>query len=424
MEISDDELKKINETQRKKILQYVAEKYGKPEEFSSPYWYMLKNGKRQISDNVLKILLKYLSYDEYVKLLSSEPIYPIVPDSLTNAIIYIDTFVNGVAKILEKYPELETYLSTKIMQLIKENERKISVTEEHLKKFEMIMKAKGRSERTIKNQLNYLRRMFKELYWELSKEKIIEYMNRVMEESPFVAKHTANALKPFIKEVLQDKQLYDSFKTPKIQYGAKVPVKLEEIKEVAKNIEHIPSKAYFVLLAESGLRPGELLAASVDNIDLKERIVWVNKETQTKRAYFSFFSPKTAEFLEKVYLPLRKEFIELNINNIMKLAKANEDQDIEIEKWKKKLFPYRDDVLRNQIYEAMDRALGRRFELYALRRHFATYMQLKKVPPLAINILQGRVGPNEFRILKENYTVFTIEDLRKLYDEAGLVVLE
>jgi len=44
MEISDDELKKINETQRKKILQYV-EKYGKPEEFSSPYWYMLKMEK-------------------------------------------------------------------------------------------------------------------------------------------------------------------------------------------------------------------------------------------------------------------------------------------------------------------------------------------------------------------------------------------
>jgi len=35
MKISDDELKKINGTQRKKILQYVAEKYGKPEEFSS-----------------------------------------------------------------------------------------------------------------------------------------------------------------------------------------------------------------------------------------------------------------------------------------------------------------------------------------------------------------------------------------------------
>ncbi|BBG27280.1 site-specific integrase [Sulfuracidifex tepidarius] len=424
MEISDDELKRINETQKRKILQYIAEKHGKPEEFSSPYWYMLKNGKRQISDNVLKILLKYLSYDEYVKLISSEPIYPVIPDSLTNAIIYIDTFVNGVSKILEKYPELETYLSTKVMQLFKERERKVAVTEEHLKKFEMIMKAKGRKETTIRTEINYLRRMFKELNWELSREKIIEYMNRVMEESPFIAKHTANALKPFIKEVLQDKQLYDSFKTPKVQFREKVPVKLEEIRKVVKILDHIPSKAYFVLLAETGLRPGELLTATVDNLDIKERIIWVNKETQTKRAYFSFFSKKTAEFLEKVYLPAREEFIEANNNNIMKLAKANEDQKIDIEKWKKKLFPYRDDVLRYKIYEAMDKALGRRFELYALRRHFATYMQLKKVPPLAINILQGRVGPNEFRILKENYTVFTIEDLRKLYDEAGLIVLE
>ena len=108
----------------------------------------------------------------------------------------------------------------------------------------------------------------------------------------------------------------------------------------------------------------------------------------------------------------------------MKLAKANEDQGIDIEKWKKKLFPYRDDVLRNKIYEIMDKALGKRFELYALRRHFATFMQLKKVPPLAINILHGRVEPNEFRILKENYMVFTIEDLRKFYDETGLVILE
>ncbi|QXJ32376.1 hypothetical protein [Saccharolobus shibatae] len=90
----------------------------------------------------------------------------------------------------------------------------------------MIMKAKGRKETTIRNQINYLRRMFKELNWELSREKIIEYMNRVMEESPFIAKHTANALKPFIKEVLQDKQLYDSFKTPKVSYGEKNPLYL------------------------------------------------------------------------------------------------------------------------------------------------------------------------------------------------------
>ncbi|MDT7906321.1 MAG: hypothetical protein RQ863_06955 [Sulfolobales archaeon] len=130
------------------------------------------------------------------------------------------------------------------------------MTEEHLKKFEMTMKAKGRSERVLKDQLHYLRRMFKELNWELSREKIIEYMNRVMEESPFVAKHTANALKPFIKEVLQDKQLYDSFKTPKVQFREKVPIKLEEIKAVAKALEHNPLKAYFVLLTESGLRPG------------------------------------------------------------------------------------------------------------------------------------------------------------------------
>jgi hypothetical protein len=49
--------------------------------------------------------------------------------------------------------------------------------------------------------------------------------------------------------VLQDKQLYDSFKTPKVQFREKVPIKLEEIKAVAKALEHIPLKAYFVLFS-------------------------------------------------------------------------------------------------------------------------------------------------------------------------------
>jgi hypothetical protein len=54
-------LKKINGTQRKKILQYVAEKYGKPEEFSSP----LVNGLAILLGVIMLLAALYLHNYHY-----------------------------------------------------------------------------------------------------------------------------------------------------------------------------------------------------------------------------------------------------------------------------------------------------------------------------------------------------------------------
>jgi intergrase/recombinase len=88
------------------------------------------------------------------------------------------------------------------------------------------------------------------------------------------------------------------------------------------------------------------------------------------------------------------------------------------------LFPFKDSALRAAIYDAMDRALGRRFRLYDLRAFFASYMSLKGVPGQIIDLLQGRVPPREFQVLARHYLAVSVRELRDIYDRAGLIVLD
>jgi integrase len=271
--------------------------------------------------------------------------------------------------------------------------------------------------KTRSERIRYLRRALDDLGWELSADRLQEYIVELSEDSPHVAQHIAKALKLFIKHVIKDPNLYQAFKTPKVDYGLTAePLTLDIIRSVAKAIEWPPAKAYFALLAETGLRPGEVLNAKIQDLDLSERILKVMKLGNSKRSYIAFYSVKLRDYLRDVYLPYREEFIrdmEVRARNLLR----------DVSEWKTLLFPFKDSALRASIYEAMDRALGRRFRLYDLRAFYATYMSLKGIPGQVIDLLQGRVPPKEFQILTRHYLAFNIKGLRDMYDRAGLEVL-
>jgi hypothetical protein len=138
----------------------------------------------------------------------------------------------------------------------------------------------------------------------------------------------------------------------------------------------------------------------------------------TKRSYMAFYSVKLRDYLRDVYLPYRDEFIELREASIRNLLKEG------VGEWKSLLFPFKDSALRATIYDAMDKALGRRFRLYDLRAFFASYLSLKGVPGQIIDLLQGRVPPREFQVLARHYLAVNIRELRDVYDRAGLIVLD
>jgi integrase len=423
------DFKSLGDEVRFKIFDYLWGKgVGSSELGIDPtYANKIKNRRARVSDALLERMLRMLSVDEFAMLVGSSTAQQMLqqptirePQSLGEAAIALEQHVRALELVLERYPQLSNIAYQKLVELLKSRVRgySVTVTREHIEAFEKLLKSKAPKTRV--ERLRYLRRALEDLGWELSAERLQEYIAELSEESPSVAQHTAKALKLFIKHVLRDPNLYNAFKTPKVEYGLTAePLTLEEVRAVARAIDWPPAKAYFALLAETGLRPGEVLNARVQDLDLNERMLKIMKANNTtKRSYIAFFSVKLRDYLREEYLPYRDEFIEVREASVRNLLKEG------VGEWRNLLFPFKDSALRAAIYDAMDRALGRRFRLYDLRAFFASYMSLKGVPGQIIDLLQGRVPPREYEILVRHYLVVNIRELRDVYDRAGLTVID
>ncbi len=422
------DFKSISDEVRFRIFDYLWGKgVGSSELGIDPtYANKIKNRKARVSDALLERMLRMLSVDEFAMLVGSTTTQQTLqqltvrePRSLGEAALALDQYVRGLELVLEKYPQLSNVAYQRLMELLKAKVRgySVAVIREHVEAFGKLLKSKAPKTRV--ERLRYLKRALEDLGWELSAERLQEYIAELSEESPHVAQHTAKALKLFIKHVLRDPNLYNAFKTPRVEYGlAAEPLTLEEVRAVARAIEWPPAKAYFALLAETGLRPGEVLNARVQDLDLNERMLKVMKAgNTTKRSYIAFFSEKLRDYLREEYLPYRDDFVES-----VEPWVRNVRRDY-VSEWRNLLFPFKDSALRAAIYDAMDRALGRRFRLYDLRAFYASYMSLKGVPGQIIDLLQGRVPPREFQVLTRHYLAVNIRELRDVYDRAGLSVL-
>jgi len=85
------------------------------------------------------------------------------------------------------------------------------------------------------------------------------------------------------------------------------------------------------------------LGLRLDQVDLEHRVIHIMKDSGTKRVYITFLHESTVKYLKEVYLPYREEFIRKYEGSLRKLAEANPTQGINIEDWKAKLFPFRED---------------------------------------------------------------------------------
>lgn len=417
-------MKSISSEVRYAIFDYLWNKGVRSRElgYSPTILNKVKNRRLPVSTPMLAKMLRYLSLEEFAKLVAGERPEPkpslSEPRDLSEAVLQVKSMVKALGEVVKRFPQLSSLIYQEVMDLVKTSLKgySIQVTEDHVAKFEKLLK--DRSPKTTKNHLNYLRRALRDLNYELSADRLQEYILELRENSVNVARHASKALKLFIKLVLKDSNLYQAFKVVKVEASVKDVPSLEEVKAVARTIEWPPAKAYYCLLAETGLRPGEVLNARLSDLNLDERVLRIGKVTNTKRSYQAFFSERLKEYLAEVYLPYRDAFVkryEVNVRNLLREA---------TEGWRELLFPFKDSTLRASIYDAMDKALGRRFRLYDLRAFFASYMSLRGVPGQVIDILQGRVPPREFRVLTQHYLAFSLEDLRRIYDQAELRVLD
>ncbi len=86
-----------------------------------------------------------------------------------------------------------------------------------------------------------------------------------------------------------------------------------------------------------------------------------------------------------------------------------------IDRLRNRFLPFDQGRLRREIKEAARQVLNRDFELYELRKFFATWMISRGVPESIVNTLQGRAPPSEYRVLIEHYWSPRHEELRNWY---------
>ena len=369
----------------------------------------------RVSDNVLRKLLFYLSDNEFEALVGDVELEAL--GIARNGVVNYGIVIK-ILNLAKEDPYLKSLLIKWASEnLLQEIPHIVRVTEKHVKRFEKILSTK--SKKTKEDRLRYLKRALESLNWELTPEKLEDYILELQEESSNVAQHIAKALKLFIRTVLKDPKLYQAFKVPRSEERIVAePIELEHVVKVAREIKHLGAKIFFILLAETGLRPGEIIRLSISDVDLVKRRIVIAKISETKRSYISFLHKQTAELIKKEYMPFREKFIDRMSSALRNLGYS----EVDIAKWKSQLLPFKEYELRQEIYKAMDKALGRRFRLYDLRAFFSMYMVKQGVSPLIINILQGRTSPREFKILQQRYLPFTEEDLRKIYEEKAPII--
>jgi integrase len=294
------------------------------------------------------------------------------------------------------------------------------VTEKDIEDFIKAKRLKGLSDKTIRDEVRYIREALAELDWNLTPDNLREYLAGLAEDGEeYVLKHTTYSLKSFLKTVLKPRDpglfalLYNSFTVVKPRSHNKVkPPTIDQLRRIWQSLPTIESKFYFALLAETGFRPGEPFLLGIDDLDLEHGMLRVGKVTATKRAFIAFLRPEFLEWAKREYLPRRESFVK---SFIERMSQDYLGVGVNTETWAKRLIPYDQGRLRREIKETARQVLSREFELYELRKFFATHMISQGVPESIVNTLQGRAPPSEFRVLIEHYWSPRHEELRSWY---------
>jgi integrase len=239
-------------------------------------------------------------------------------------------------------------------------------------------------------QRGYSKRSIRDYLYELNLlrgKDVKEHLNKA--GSIAVYNSHLKALKAFYKS--HGYEVNIPFK--RLPFVPKIIPNAEELRRFYGEIEDERVKAVFLLLATSGLRVGEVLGLTDENVNLERRMIIPNNHTGiSKRSWVSFFN-------EESY-------------GVIKLAKERIRHG-------KHFIPINSSYLKEVWSRARSKS-GVRLKMKDLRVVFAVLMSEKGVSPTYIDVLCGRMPQS---ILARHYTDYSPERLKRIYDQAGLKVL-
>ena len=242
----------------------------------------------------------------------------------------------------------------------------------------------------------------------------MRYAKRLVEH---LDNHPLTATKQDVRHFLQQTDDWNCIKTVRVIYGrffdtdiadeftlenpAPTPTKApnkEELRAVYHELGTGREQVAFLLMATSGLRRTEVLDLTPQNFDLENRAIYPQQSdgSATKRQWMSFYSPDTERKLHAEY-----DFDQMDADD--------------------PLFSRHPGTYSHNYRRASDRAETMNITPQTLRVWFCHQMGELGVADRYIDALCGRASRS---VLAKHYTDFTPANLQRIYEEAGISVLE
>jgi len=270
-------------------------------------------------------------------------------------------------------------------------------TEDLVQAFKVFLEVDLRkSKRTIVDKVQQIRKFMawlRKSVYEVSREDIRQYL-RDRKPSDYTRK--LKTLKLFFRDFLRMPQTVDTFKFKGEPFKPKRIFQKEQLQRFYECLETPKEKALFLIYATSGLRYNEVISLEPENIDFKTRMITPNgHEGETKKSWLSFYN----EEAERV----------LNEYSASKKPSRSE-----------RIFPM-PRVEEKQLWKSAKEKTSLNITPQRLREWFCCEMAMLGVSDRYIDAFCGRTPKT---ILARNYTDYSPEKLKLIYEKANLKVFD
>ena len=271
--------------------------------------------------------------------------------------------------------------------------------EDLIKKFrEFLLIDLRRNPKTAYEHVYYVRKFLSRLNKPLNMinaEDVREYLRTLNGSSSSVYKNTLGALKLFLRDFLGKPQAVQSFKFPRQQFKPKRILGKEDLKRFYECLESSQEKALFLLYGASGLRRNEILSLKPEDVDFNTHMITPNNHNgETKKSWLSFYNQE-AENVLREYLNNKKTTRSKRIFSMPRIEER-------------------------RLWKIVREKTGLNVTPQRLREWFCCEMASLSVSDRYIDAFCGRTPKS---VLAKNYTEYSPEKLKQIYEKANLKVL-
>jgi integrase len=246
----------------------------------------------------------------------------------------------------------------------------------------------GLAPRTVDTHIDRLSNVFRAVGPDPTVEQLRSFLSTI--ENPSSFNNHLKALHAYYRDFKHDDSLIKTFRWRRCECP---PHQLFSRGDLTKFKESLTPNdaALFLMLASTGRRFGEIISLRWPEIDLDSRTLQPNHFSRTKRSYYSFFNRECQDALVG-FEPTDKEegrIFTSSLNHV----------------------PWRYARIRS----------GLSITPQDLRFWFSNEMARLGVADRFIDAFQGRIPRS---VLARHYTDYSLDNLKQVYEKAGLKVLE